>query len=196
MTHTPETAPEKPAVEIVEVGPRDGFQGIGPFIPTETKIRMLEQLAADQLALGLDGLGTGEALLLAVLQDAQLIARGLVGGAGIGGGGLRGGVLCRCCGILGDNGGGQQAQTHGECDLADHVVSFFCVPGGDPVNVGRTLDRAIGNDPTRTVHARHTGKTLPETRPGIAGSGQVPAQAVGCRSHRHTKSSAAPVTRA
>ena len=33
MTHTPEHA----SVEIVEVGPRDGFQGIGPFIPTETK---------------------------------------------------------------------------------------------------------------------------------------------------------------
>lgn len=42
MTHTPETA----AIEIIEVGPRDGFQGIGPFIPTETKIRMLEQLVA------------------------------------------------------------------------------------------------------------------------------------------------------
>jgi hydroxymethylglutaryl-CoA lyase len=34
------------ALEIVEVGPRDGYQGIGPFIPTETKIRLLEQLAA------------------------------------------------------------------------------------------------------------------------------------------------------
>lgn len=34
------------AVEIVEVGPRDGFQGIGPFIPTETKIGFLERLAA------------------------------------------------------------------------------------------------------------------------------------------------------
>jgi hydroxymethylglutaryl-CoA lyase len=34
------------AIEIVEVGPRDGYQGIGPFIPTETKIRLLEQLAA------------------------------------------------------------------------------------------------------------------------------------------------------
>jgi hydroxymethylglutaryl-CoA lyase len=34
------------AVEIVEVGPRDGFQGIGPFIPTETKIRLLEGLVA------------------------------------------------------------------------------------------------------------------------------------------------------
>ena len=33
-------------VEIVEVGPRDGFQGIGPFIPTEVKIRHLERLAA------------------------------------------------------------------------------------------------------------------------------------------------------
>ncbi|MBV8911794.1 MAG: hydroxymethylglutaryl-CoA lyase, partial [Acetobacteraceae bacterium] len=33
-------------VEIVEVGPRDGYQGIGPFIPTETKIRLLEALAA------------------------------------------------------------------------------------------------------------------------------------------------------
>ena len=34
------------AVEIVEVGPRDGFQGIGPFIPTETKIGFLERLVA------------------------------------------------------------------------------------------------------------------------------------------------------
>jgi hydroxymethylglutaryl-CoA lyase len=32
------------SVEIVEVGPRDGYQGIGPFIPTHTKIRMLQQL--------------------------------------------------------------------------------------------------------------------------------------------------------
>jgi len=32
------------SVEIVEVGPRDGYQGIGPFIPTETKIKFLEQL--------------------------------------------------------------------------------------------------------------------------------------------------------
>ena len=42
MTHKPEHA----AVEIVEVGPRDGFQGIGPFIPTETKIEVLERLVA------------------------------------------------------------------------------------------------------------------------------------------------------
>jgi hydroxymethylglutaryl-CoA lyase len=34
------------SVEIVEVGPRDGYQGIGPFIPTETKIRLLGELAA------------------------------------------------------------------------------------------------------------------------------------------------------
>ena len=33
-------------VEIVEVGPRDGYQGIGPFIPTPTKIRLLGELAA------------------------------------------------------------------------------------------------------------------------------------------------------
>lgn len=32
------------SVEIVEVGPRDGYQGIGPFIPTETKIRLLDRL--------------------------------------------------------------------------------------------------------------------------------------------------------
>ena len=32
------------SVEIVEVGPRDGYQGIGPFIPTETKIKLLQQL--------------------------------------------------------------------------------------------------------------------------------------------------------
>lgn len=38
--------PENASVDIVEVGPRDGFQGIGPFIPTEVKIRHLEQLAA------------------------------------------------------------------------------------------------------------------------------------------------------
>ena len=34
------------SVEIVEVGPRDGYQGIVPFIPTETKIRLLGELAA------------------------------------------------------------------------------------------------------------------------------------------------------
>ena len=33
-------------VEIVEVGPRDGYQGISPFIATKTKIEMLEQLVA------------------------------------------------------------------------------------------------------------------------------------------------------
>jgi hydroxymethylglutaryl-CoA lyase len=31
-------------VEICEVGPRDGYQGIGPFIPTDTKLRFLERL--------------------------------------------------------------------------------------------------------------------------------------------------------
>lgn len=36
----------KAAVEIVEVGPRDGYQGIGPFIPTETKLRLLEGLVS------------------------------------------------------------------------------------------------------------------------------------------------------
>ena len=35
-----------PPVEIVEVGPRDGYQGIGPFIPTGTKISLLERLVA------------------------------------------------------------------------------------------------------------------------------------------------------
>ena len=35
--------PER-SVEIVEVGPRDGYQGIGPFIPTQTKIDFLERL--------------------------------------------------------------------------------------------------------------------------------------------------------
>ena len=32
------------SVEIVEVGPRDGYQGIGPFIPTDTKIAFLCRL--------------------------------------------------------------------------------------------------------------------------------------------------------
>ena len=31
-------------VEIVEVGPRDGYEGIGSFIPTETKIEFLRRL--------------------------------------------------------------------------------------------------------------------------------------------------------
>src|SRR2546430_2947916 len=30
-------------VQIVEVGPRDGYQGIGPFIPTKTKISLLDR---------------------------------------------------------------------------------------------------------------------------------------------------------
>src|ERR1700732_771947 len=33
-------------VEIVGVGPRDGYQGIGPFIPTEMKIAFIERLVA------------------------------------------------------------------------------------------------------------------------------------------------------
>jgi hydroxymethylglutaryl-CoA lyase len=36
--------PDDRSVEIVEVGPRDGYQGIGPFIPTATKIELLRQL--------------------------------------------------------------------------------------------------------------------------------------------------------
>jgi hydroxymethylglutaryl-CoA lyase len=34
------------AIEIVEVAPRDGFQPIGPWIPTETKAAFLRRLAA------------------------------------------------------------------------------------------------------------------------------------------------------
>jgi hydroxymethylglutaryl-CoA lyase len=33
-------------IEIVEVAPRDGFQAVPPFIPTETKIALIEALAA------------------------------------------------------------------------------------------------------------------------------------------------------
>lgn len=32
------------AVEIVEVGPRDGFQSVGPLIPTSSKIALIERL--------------------------------------------------------------------------------------------------------------------------------------------------------
>tara|TARA_A100001391_G_scaffold202225_1_gene191241 strand:+ start:1077 stop:2000 length:924 start_codon:yes stop_codon:yes gene_type:complete len=31
-------------VQIVEVGPRDGFQSVGPLIPTDTKIKVIRQL--------------------------------------------------------------------------------------------------------------------------------------------------------
>jgi hydroxymethylglutaryl-CoA lyase len=34
------------SVTIVEVAPRDGFQAVKPFIPTDTKIRVIEALAA------------------------------------------------------------------------------------------------------------------------------------------------------
>jgi hydroxymethylglutaryl-CoA lyase len=33
------------SVEILEVAPRDGFQAVKPFIPTETKISLIEELA-------------------------------------------------------------------------------------------------------------------------------------------------------
>src|SRR4051812_13395177 len=46
---------DKTRIEIVEVGPRDGYQGIGPFIPTGTKIRMIERLTAA----GLKGIEIG-----------------------------------------------------------------------------------------------------------------------------------------
>ena len=38
--------PSEPSVEIVEVGPRDGYQGIAPFIPTDVKIGFIERLAS------------------------------------------------------------------------------------------------------------------------------------------------------
>ena len=34
------------SVEIVEVGPRDGLQGVGPFVPTAAKIDMVDRLFA------------------------------------------------------------------------------------------------------------------------------------------------------
>jgi hydroxymethylglutaryl-CoA lyase len=34
------------AVDIVEVGPRDGYQDIKPFIPTTAKIALLKKLIA------------------------------------------------------------------------------------------------------------------------------------------------------
>jgi hydroxymethylglutaryl-CoA lyase len=34
------------SVEIVEVGPRDGFQSVGPFIPTATKVALIKALHA------------------------------------------------------------------------------------------------------------------------------------------------------
>lgn len=37
-------------VEIVEVGPRDGLQGIGPFVPTPAKVALVERLHAAGLA--------------------------------------------------------------------------------------------------------------------------------------------------
>ena len=40
------TADKSSRVQIVEVGPRDGYQGIGPFIPTDRKIALLEMLVA------------------------------------------------------------------------------------------------------------------------------------------------------
>ncbi|ACL57728.1 hydroxymethylglutaryl-CoA lyase [Methylobacterium nodulans] len=42
----PAKNPAENAVEIVEVGPRDGYQGIGPFIATERKIELLGRLVA------------------------------------------------------------------------------------------------------------------------------------------------------
>jgi len=33
-------------VDILEVAPRDGFQAVKPFIPTEIKIALIEELAA------------------------------------------------------------------------------------------------------------------------------------------------------
>ncbi|MEL6374635.1 MAG: hydroxymethylglutaryl-CoA lyase [Pseudomonadota bacterium] len=39
----------KPAVDIVEVAPRDGFQVVKPFIETDLKIRIIEALAASGL---------------------------------------------------------------------------------------------------------------------------------------------------
>lgn len=42
-------------IEIIDVAPRDGFQAVGPWIPTETKVRVVEGL----LAAGLRRIETG-----------------------------------------------------------------------------------------------------------------------------------------
>jgi hydroxymethylglutaryl-CoA lyase len=34
------------SIEILEVAPRDGFQAVKPFIPTEAKVKLIEELAA------------------------------------------------------------------------------------------------------------------------------------------------------
>ena len=49
------TTPTADRVTLVEVGPRDGFQGIAPFIPTATKIDFVRRLAAA----GLDRIEAG-----------------------------------------------------------------------------------------------------------------------------------------
>ena len=47
MTDTPQTDnPMTEHVEIVDVAPRDGFQAVGPWIPTESKVAVVEGLLA------------------------------------------------------------------------------------------------------------------------------------------------------
>ena len=67
------------AVEIVEVGPRDGYQGIGPFIPTDTKVRLLRGLAAA----GLRRIEVGSFVSAAALPQMRDTAEVLAACAGL-----------------------------------------------------------------------------------------------------------------
>ncbi len=54
-------------VEIVEVGPRDGLQGVGPFVPTAAKIDLVERLHAA----GLDRIEIGSFVSAAALPQLR-----------------------------------------------------------------------------------------------------------------------------
>jgi len=62
------------AVEIVEVGPRDGYQGIGPFIPTETKIGLLGRLVSAGLKRVEIGSFVSAAALPQLADTAEILA--------------------------------------------------------------------------------------------------------------------------
>ncbi len=62
------------AVEIVEVGPRDGYQGIKLFIPTEMKIRLLRRLVASGLKRVEIGSFVSAAALPQLADTAEILA--------------------------------------------------------------------------------------------------------------------------
>jgi hydroxymethylglutaryl-CoA lyase len=69
-------------VTVVEVGPRDGLQSLGRWVPTDTKLRMVERLADARLPV-IEVTAFARPDVIPELRDAEAVLTGLTPRAGV-----------------------------------------------------------------------------------------------------------------